>query len=181
MHGVDEFRRPSNEPVETFWVIGDTSGNDIGQEEGDTGVTVDFRDISVELIQAQDCAGAQVEVQFIQIDIHHIDERACAVRYVFTVGHQETVWQTSTFVAPGSNNVSKNFLVILLENEDLNFAAQGLYAINCQAPVSFGGNLGNVQRVFSAASDWGTGVYAERITNPFDITLHYRINADWLP
>jgi hypothetical protein len=180
-HGVEEFQRPSNEPVEKYWVIGDTSGDDIGYEDGDTGVTVDFRDITVEVIQAEGCAGARVEVHFDQIDIHDIAGDACAIRYDFTVVYQDLSWEPSTFVTPGSNQVGKSFLVILLENENLILSAQGLYANNCQDIPWFGGNLGNVQRQYSDVNEWGSGIYAERITNPFDITIHYRINAGWLP
>jgi hypothetical protein len=180
-HGVDEFIRPSNDPVEMYSVIGDTSGNDIGQEEGDTGVTVDFRDISVEVIQAENCAGVQVEVVIDQVDFHTLDDRTCALKYEFAAANQKLLWQPSSFTAPGSNNIGKKIVLVLLENENLYLSAQGLYAINCDAPLNLGGNLGKLQREYSAASAWGAGIYAERITNPWDVTLHYHINADWLP
>lgn len=180
-HGIEEFQRPSNDLVEKYWVIGDTSGDDIGQEDGDTGVTVDFRDITVEVIQAEDCAGARVEVQFNQVDIQDIAGNACAIRYDFNVGYLEKSWVPYTFVAPGSNNVGRSLEVILLENENLTLSAQGLYAINCQGSPNYGGNLGNVHREFSALNEWGSGIYAERMTIPFDITLHYSITAGWLP
>jgi len=180
-HGVDEFEQPSNEPVYMFSVIGDTSGNDIGQQVGDTGVTVEFNDVDVEEIQTQDCAAARVRVNFSQLEITTVDPNACAMKIDLYAGSKMVTWKTTKKPQPGTFPINKSLEMILTEDVPLTVSAKGYYANVCGLFPIYGGNLGTFSSEFPGSIQWGAGSQQTRVTIPFDITYHYTIQADWLP
>jgi hypothetical protein len=180
-HGVDEFEQPSNEPVYMFSVIGDTSGNDIGQQVGDTGVTVEFNDVEVEEIQTQDCAAARVRVNFSQLEITTVDPNACAMKIDLYAGSKMVTWKTTKKPQPGTFPINKSLEMILTEDVPLTVSAKGYYANVCGLFPIYGGNLGTFSSEFPGSIQWGAGSQQTRVTIPFDITYHYTIQADWLP
>jgi hypothetical protein len=180
-HGADVFTQPSDEPVYQFEVIGDTSGNDIGQQDGDTGVTVIFNDIEVELIQAQDCAAARVLVRFDQLEITAIDPNACAMSIDLYAGSKMVTWAPNIDPKPGTYSINRSLELILTEDVPLTVSVVGRYANMCAITPIFAGNLGHFRSEFPSSSNWGDGVQATRVTIPFDITYHYTIQANWLP
>jgi hypothetical protein len=180
-HGVDEFTQPSDEPVYKFSVIGDTSGNDIGQQDGDTGVTVEFNDVDVMLIQTRDCAGARVTVHFNQLEITSVDPNACAMTVDLYAGSKMINWTPSQKPEPGTFPINRTLEVILNEETPLKVSAVGRYANVCMLFNIYGGNLGIFNNEFPASMQWGAGTQQTRVTIPFDITYHYTIQADWLP
>jgi hypothetical protein len=180
-NAADVFTQPSDEPVYKFEVIGDTSGNDIGQQDGDTGVTVEFNDIDVELIQTQDCAAARVTVRFDQLEITTMDPNACAMKVDLYVGSKMVTWKTTQKPRPGAFTINRSLEVILTEDIPLTVSAVGRYANMCVLFPIYGGNLGNFNSQFSGSINWGAGARETRITIPFDITYHYTIQSNWLP
>jgi hypothetical protein len=180
-HAADVFTQPSDEPVYQFEVIGDTSGNDIGQQDGDTGVTVIFNDIEVELIQTQDCAAARVSVRFDQMEITSIDPNACAMSIDLYAGSKMVTWAPNVDPEPGTYSINRSLELILTEDVPLTVSVIGRYANKCTFYPIFAGNLGHFHSEFPASSNWGDGVQATRVTIPFDITYHYTIQANWLP
>jgi hypothetical protein len=180
-HGADVFTQPSSEPVYQFEVIGDTSGKDIGQQDGDTGVTVEFNDIDVELIQTQDCAAARVWVRFDQLEITTIDPNACAMSIDLYAGSKMVTWAPNIDPKPGMYPINRSLALILTEDVPLTVSVVGRYANVCAFYPIFGGNLGHFQSQFPASSNWGSGAQETSVTIPFDLTYHYTIQADWLP
>jgi hypothetical protein len=180
-HAADVFTQPSAEPVYQFEVIGDTSGNDIGQQDGDTGVTVEFNDIEVELIQTQDCAAARVLVRFDQLEITTIDPNACAMSIDLYAGSKMVNWAPNIDPEPGIYPINRSLELILTENVPLTVSVVGRYANICAFYPFYLGNLGHFQSQYLASSNWGAGERETGITIPFDITYHYTIQADWLP
>jgi hypothetical protein len=180
-HASDVFTQPSDEPVYQFEVLGDTSGNDIGQQDGDTGVTVVFNDIEVELIQTQDCAATRVSVRFDQMEITTIDPNACAMTIDLYAGSKMVTWAPNIDPEPGTYSINRSLEVILTEDVPLNISVVGRYSNLCLFYPLFGGNLGQFQREFPASGNWGAGAQEARITIPFDITYHYTIQTHWLP
>ena len=180
-HAVDPFTRPSDEPVYKFDVIGDTSGNDIGYQDGDTGVTVEFNDVDVEVIQTQDCAAARVTVRFDQIEITSMDPNACAMKLELYAGNKMTTWNTTQKPKAGVFEINKTLQTIVTEELPLTVSVQGKYANLCVLVPFYAGNLGTFSITYPASSQWGAGTRQTRVAIPYDVTYHYTIQADWLP
>lgn len=180
-HAADVFTQPSDEPVYKFEVLGDTSGNDIGQQDGDTGVTVEFNDIDVELIQTQNCAAARVLVRFDQLEITTMDPNACAMSIDLYAGSKMFTWAPNVKPEPGMFTINRSLDVILTEDVPLRVSAVGRYSNLCSFYPVYNGNLGIFRSEFPSGINWGTGAQQTRLTIPFDITYHYTIQANWLP
>jgi hypothetical protein len=180
-HAVDPFTQPSDEPVYKLEVIGDTSGNDIGQQDGDTGVTVEFNDIEVELIQTQDCAAARVSVRFDQLEITTLDPNACAMSIDLYVGSKMITWAPNIDPEPGMITINRSLEVILTEDVPLIVSAVGRYSNVCTFYPIYLGNLGHFQGQYLSSNNWGEGTQEVRITIPFDLTYHLTIQSNWLP
>lgn len=180
-HAADDFTRPLSEPVVSLSVIGDTSGKDIGQRDGDTGVTVAFREIPVELIKTEECASSEVEVEFRQIDFENVDSRACSAVLYLNAGGQSDTWSFQVNPHQMTYYINKSLRQILREDEALSITVQGVYAINCSGIPVYAANLGVFQRTFMAMDDWGEGEYVGKVSAPNEFSIHFAVNSNETP
>lgn len=180
-HSAEVFTRPSEESVYQFEIIGDTSGSDVGQRDGDTGVTVYFREIEVELMQTANCAAAQVEVHFDKLEIQSMDPNACAMTVDFYVGDRMLTWSPPLKPEVGVFGINQSLNVTLTEGTPLIVNLVGSYSNRCSPTTLFNGNLGRFQVQFPSTNDWSSGSRTINVTIPYNLVYYYVIRTEWLP
>jgi hypothetical protein len=183
-YGLDEL-------VQTFKIIGDTSGDDVGDEEGDTGVTVTFNpNWEIELIETVDCIAARVAVNFTEITIDEIPyEPPLLINLDFNVSERRKPrpLMIDTFEVRTTYPINERFETILTEDESLTISVNGT-AVDCSffsgVPICSAPAIraGYFQKEFACADEWGKGNHSDRSdVIPYYYTIHYTIDVAWLP
>jgi hypothetical protein len=187
-HGVDVFDKGSDGPASSFRIIGDTSGNDVGSADDDTGVTVVFNPIRIETIATNNCAAARVKVSFDQVTFASIRAEATRVTIGTTTGWAGGFSSTGSTSAPIKADaktyaLSSSHEMVLRENETLTVSVGGMwigerrvFLVTIPMPL---GATGTAQAQHPGSSEWDKGTHTIE-SEDGNYEIEYTIEVTWL-